>query len=359
MRGFPRSVTAQSLHYFVRPHTGVPDGPVRSRAAWRGDDLSRDRRWIEVLSDDDRNALDHAVRRARSTGKPLASLRAGDFPIPSLEPRIARWRRAVAQGIGVQVIRGVPVDRWSNDDCERFFWCFGLHLGRPGAQNRDGELLGHVRDQGVSYDDPTIRGYKTAARLSYHCDAADAVGLLCLRTARAGGTSRFASSVTVYNELSRTRPDLARRLFEPFTLDTRGDGGVNYFELPPCRYAGGVLRTFYHGDYFRTAEHHPGAPVLSAAHQEVLDAYDVIASTDGVYLEMTFEPGDIQLLSNHTVLHSRSEYEDWDEPEKKRHLLRLWLSFEGGYPLRTAPSRVFEGARLLGELVRGRLAKRG
>ena len=39
---------------------------------------------------------------------------------------------------------------------------------------------------------------------------------------------------------------------------------------------------------------------------------------------MALEPGDIQLLSNHTIVHARTAYED--DPGRKRHLLRLWLT---------------------------------
>ena len=35
---------------------------------------------------------------------------------------------------------------------------------------------------------------------------------------------------------------------------------------------------------------------------------------------------DIQLLKNSVILHKRTAYEDWEEPERKRHLLRLWLA---------------------------------
>ena len=48
---------------------------------------------------------------------------------------------------------------------------------------------------------------------------------------------------------------------------------------------------------------------------------------------MTFERGDIQLLSNHSILHARDEFEDFDEPERKRRLLRVWLNFLDGRPL--------------------------
>lgn len=353
-----RTVTQQALHYLLRPHTEQPQSPVITEAAWRGDELARQGNWQISLSSAEVEELTAAVAQAQRTGKSLPQLTVQDFPLPSLGRQIAGWVRTLATGRGVQVIRGIPIERFSQDDCERLFFCLGLHLGTPGAQNRNEELLGHVRSEGLSYQDSSVRGYRTSAGLAYHCDFADVVGLFCLRTAKSGGTSRFVSSVTVWNELFKRRPDLAMRLFETLELDTRGDGGLNFFPLPPCRYAGGQLRTCYHADYFRTAQQHRGARKLSPRDTELLDLYDEIANTPGLYLEMDFAPGDIQLLSNHTVLHARSAYVDHDEPERKRHLLRLWLSLPRSSSLREWPSLAQEAGRLLSSLALGRLRDR-
>ena len=353
-----RTVTQQSLHYLIRPHTARPEQPVVSAAAWRGDELVQRGGWQVTLDRADLEELEAALEQARRTRRPLARLTAQDFPLPRLGPRIAEWAQTLSAGRGVQVVRGIPVERYAQEDSERLFFCLGLHLGTPGAQNRNEELLGHVRSEGLSYQDPRVRGYRTAASLAYHCDLADVVGLFCLRTARSGGTSRFVSSVTVWNELFRRRPDLALRLFEPLEFDTRGDGGLNFFPIAPCRYAAGQLRTCYHADYFRTAQQHRGARKLSPRDAELLDLYDEIAATPGLYLEMDFAPGDIQLLSNHTVLHARSAYVDHEEPERKRHLLRLWLSLPHAYRPREWPSLGLEAARLLSALARGRVRDR-
>ena len=50
-------------------------------------------------------------------------------------------------------------------------------------------------------------------------------------------------------------------------------------------------------------------------------------------LDMEFRPGDMQFVHNHTTLHDRTAFEDWPEPERKRHLLRLWLAAPGARPL--------------------------
>jgi hypothetical protein len=155
--------------------------------------------------------------------------------------------------------------------------------------------------------------------------------LLCLRPAQSGGASRIVSSVSVYDEMLARRPDLVGRLYEPFLLDTRDDARndrMPWVPVQPCCYADGKLRTFYHSDYFRSVERHAAAPRFTQAERELMDLYEAIARSPDLYLDMSFEAGDVQLISNHTIPHARTEYEDAPEPDKRRHLLRLWLSLE-------------------------------
>lgn len=319
----------QTLHYFDRPHTAVPTLPIGGEAAWRGADLPPLAEMAYRLTASESATLTDAVRVAQATGKPIESLSAADFPLPGFEEHLKRWRSILARGAGFQVIRGVPVDSWTQAESELFFWCFGLHLGNPGEQNPDGDLLGHVIDTGDRAGYEHVRLYRTAANIDYHCDAGDVVGLLCLHKAEEGGQSRIVSSVSVFNELRARRPDLVPRLFEPFHLDIR-DREVNEagssLPIPPCRHADGVLRTFYHADYFRSVQRHDDVPRLTAQEQNLLDTYEAIAMEEGMYLDMDLQPGDIQLLSNHSILHARTSYVDHPDPARKRHLLRLWLS---------------------------------
>lgn len=323
------SFIEQTLHYFDRPHDAMPETPVVSKAAWRGASMPSLSELAYELSPEQKQELQEAVLHAVALGRETRTLTAADFPLPAWSELFADWRAALTDGIGFQVIRGVPVADWSQAESELLFWCFGLHLGSPGEQNPAGDLLGHVVDTGDRAEDEHVRLYKTAANIDYHCDAADVVGLLCLNKAKEGGQSRIVSSVSVFNELMARRPDLVARLFEPFHLDIR-DKEVNEagssLPIPPCRYHDGVLRTFYHADYFRSVQRHDDVPPLSDEEQELLDTYEAIAMEEGMYLDMDLQPGDIQLLSNHSNLHARTAYVDHDEPERKRHLLRLWLS---------------------------------
>ncbi len=323
------SYAQQAAHYFSRPHEAPARLPLKGAAAWRGAELADSQEWRVRLEPSQVDELDAALAAARATGKPMGELGAADFPLPSLGALVDAWRAELDSGRGFVVVSGVPVERWSQSDAEIAFWCMGLHLGRPGAQNPQGDLLGHVTDTGDDASDPFVRLYRTASNIAYHCDAADVVGLLCLRAARSGGLSRIVSSVSVYNELLARRPDLALRLYQPFLLDVRNEdasGALRYLPIPPCVFSGDRLRTFYHSDYFRSVQRHEDVPPFSAEERELLDLYESIAQSGGLYLDMQLAPGDIQWLSNHTILHARTSYEDHPEPERRRHLLRLWLS---------------------------------
>jgi hypothetical protein len=321
----------QALRYFRRDHEEVRRAPIESPSAWRGADLANSDAWIVRLGPEQLEELDRARAAVRARGLVLAEVGRDEFLLPTLAPVIAGWARELASGRGFLLVRGIPVARFGDEDSALVYWGIGQHLGEPGAQNPQGELLGHVVDTGDDAKRPLVRLYRTAADIRFHCDLADVVGLLCLRTAKRGGASRIVSSVTVYNEVLRLRPDLVDRLYEPFALDSRdeeGSGKRPFLPIPPCRFANGQLRTFWHSDYFRSALRHPEAPRWSAREQELVALYETIASDPSLRLDMNFEPGDIQLISNHMILHARTAYEDFSEPSRKRHLLRLWLSLD-------------------------------
>jgi len=321
-----RSFAEQALHYFDRPHVGVPRAPVGGPAAWRGADLAARDDWIVRLTGAQIAELDAARATARARGLVPGEFGADDFPLPTLAPVVRAWSAEIRDGRGFLLVRGLPVARWGDEDAGLVFWGLGLHLGVPGAQNPQGDLLGHVVDTGDDRADPLVRLYRTRSHIDFHCDLADAVGLLCLRPAREGGASRIASAVTVHDELLRRHPELVPRLYEPFALDTRNESrGAAWIPVPPCRFDGRRLRTFWHSDYFRSAARHPDAPALGADARALLDAFDRTANEPGIRLDMRFEAGDVQLLSNHVVVHARTAYED--EAAAPRHLLRLWLSF--------------------------------
>lgn len=326
MSGY-RSFAAQTRHYFARPSDSVPDAAVSGPSVWRGSELAaHPERWRFELSDEHQSELIDAVVRCRARNLTMADVVRENFRLPTLGAAIAQWRRTISDGSGFVVVAGLPIAELSEDDVAMAFWGIGHHLGVPGAQNPAQELLGHVRD--YAENDPTVRLYRTPHNINFHCDAADVVGLLCLRPARQGGLSRIVSSGTLFNDCLAADPAAARRGFEAFRLDGRGEsrpGAKPYSELVPCCFADGRLRTFYHSEYFRSVARHDDVE-LDDLERRWLDQYDRIAGDPVNYLEMSLAPGDMQFLSNHSIAHARTAYQD--DPAKPRHLLRLWLSFD-------------------------------
>jgi hypothetical protein len=253
-----------------------------------------------------------------------------DFPLPRLAPRLREVRRAVLHGRGFALIRGWPSTERSLQQCAFAFRGVGAHLGEAISQNGKGHVLGHVANLGLDYADPTTRGYQTRAELAYHVDAGDIVGLLCIRPSRSGGQSKVASSTTVWNEVVRRRPDLARALTQPTPFSRWGEGG---------RMVAAIIQSS-----IEKAQAFDDAPRLTAAQVEAMDVVQAIADEDGVRLDMDFRPGDMQFLCNHSTLHSRTAYEDWPEQDRRRHLLRLWLACDDGPALPSNYVTQFQGA---------------
>lgn len=198
-------------------------------------------------------------------------------------------------------------------------------------------MLGHVYDLGgSSANDPNTRSYATSERQNFHIDRCDVVALLCLRRAKSGGLSTIVSSMAVHNVMAERRPDLLKRLYQPFPVDRRGEvpeGKGSFYEAPIFNKHEGKLSVLYSRLHIGSAQRFPDARRLTAEDYEALDMLAALAADPALRLDMSFMPGDIQFLHNHTILHARSEYEDWPEPERKRHLLRLWLAPPNARPL--------------------------
>jgi Taurine catabolism dioxygenase TauD, TfdA family len=247
-----------------------------------------------------------------------------------------RLRDEVLNGRGFALIRGLPVEGRPIAESAIAYFGIGSHIGSARSQNAKGHVLGHVRDLGMSTNDPRVRTYQTTERQYFHTDSCDIVSLLCLKTAKSGGLSSLVSSNTIYNVMAARRPDLVARLFQPFATDRRGEvpeGKQSWFDMPVFNDHKGKLSAIYSRTYVRSSQRFPQARRLTAEDLEALDYFDSLAESPELRLDITFQPGDIQLVHNHTLLHDRTAFEDWPEPDRKRHLLRLWLSPPGARPL--------------------------
>ncbi len=318
---------------------------IEGPSAWLGKDMARSTEWLERLSDAEGAEIEAAARQAlKTTGGDIARIRAGDFPLPTLAARMRKISNDLLEGRGFALLRGVPVDRWGIELSAAAFYGLGAHLGSARSQNAKGHILGHVRDLGRDENDPTARIYQTTARQTFHTDSCDFVGLICLKTSKSGGESMLVSAMTIHNVMREKAPELALELFRPNAIDRRGEvpiGMKDYFMLPPLTWHAGKLTVHYARRYIDSAQRFPDAPRLTAQRIAALDMFDRLANDPDLKLDMEFRPGDIQLVHNHTLLHDRLGFEDWPEPERRRHLLRLWLASEGARPLPEAFAQRF------------------
>jgi len=306
-------------------------------AAWYGPEMAGRTDWQMPLSPAEIAEVETATRALASREADIAAITPNEFPLPTLGARLkARVEGEVLNGRGFLLLRGLPVERWSMRESATAFFGLGAHLGSARSQNGKGHVLGHVQDLGLDVSDPNVRIYQTHERQTYHTDSCDIVGLLCLKTAQSGGLSALVSSTTIFNEMRRTRPDLLELLFQPIATDRRGevpDGQKPYFEIPVLNWHEGFLTAIYQRQYVDSAQRFADAPRLTPARVEALDMFDALANDPRLHLFMEFRPGDVQLVHNHTMLHDRTAFVDWPEPERRRHLLRLWLAANHARPL--------------------------
>jgi len=312
-------------------------GPVGGPGAWRGPDMAKSDAWIEHLSEAEIAEIDAAIRAHLDNDLSMADIGPDTFHLPTLGPRLKKILDDVVNGRGFVLLRGFPVNRYSVTESAIGYLGLGSYIGGFRPSNAKGHLLGHVRDIGLNIKDPTTRYYQTNRGLEFHTDSVDIVGLLCLKTAKSGGASRIVSSVTLHDVIRERRPDLWQALFNAFPTDRRGEippGKKPWFDVPVFNWHAGHLTTMYVGQYIRSAQElFPEARRLTDIEIEAMDYLDALCNDPEFYLSMDFLPGDIQLLHNHQILHSRTDYEDWPELEKRRHLLRLWLAPDNGRPL--------------------------
>ncbi len=316
----------------------LPPGPITGPAAWTGAEMAqRSGEWLHLLSEGELAELEAAVRAHKAGGRAMGEITAESFRLPTLGARLARILDDLMHGRGFTVLRGLPVERWGTEDSAIAYLGIGAHFGSFRSQNAKGHLLGHVKDLGLDISDPKVRYYQTTRELEYHTDSCDIVGLLCLTTAKAGGASRIVSSTTLYNEMLRRRPDLAEQLFHAFPTDRRGEippGMLPWFEVPVFSWHEGKLTAIYSGQYIRSAQvNFPQCRRLTEAEHAAIDMLDALTNDPSLNLQIEFRPGDMQFLHNHQIFHSRTDFENWPEPERHRHLLRLWLAPKGGRPL--------------------------
>lgn len=317
--------------------------PIPGACAWRGEEMVRSTHWVRALDREALHEIDAALRAAQSQGLPWSATTRERFPLRTLEATLAEIARELEDGCGMVTLRGLPVERYAPGELRQIWFGLGSHLGRPVFQNRRGELMREIRDEGRSVGErygqiPAPEGgpgvvLSSYARtlssgpLRFHTDRCDVAGLLCARQARTGGISRLCSSVAVHNEMIRRRPDLAEVLYQDVYRSRFGEEADRpdvVYPLPIFGARGGKFTSHYSRTYIEIAQMVPSVPPLSAAQHEAIEL--LIALAGELSFETRLEPGDMQLLNNHVIYHARTAFEDDERTGDVRLLYRLWLS---------------------------------
>jgi Taurine catabolism dioxygenase TauD, TfdA family len=262
-------------------------------------------RWLVRLAADEIAELEQTAKSFLATTKEIGTITKDKFPLPLFGRHLAKLRETLINGIGFEVIRGLPVENYSQEIAATIFCGVGAHLGSARSQNAMGHILGHVRDIGADANNPNTRIYQTAERQTFHTDSSDVVGLLCIREAMEGGVSLLVSTTTIYNAMLRNRPDLVALMFDPIATDRRGEVPENqkpYLEIPPLNWHAGFLTGFYQRQYIDSAQRFPDALRLTPAHIEALDLFDTLANDPSLHFGMQLQPGDMQFVYNHALL---------------------------------------------------------
>ena len=324
------------------------DTVISGAADWRGPELATSTAWIDRVTDEQGRELTGTVESLIAEGRLMVDVTATEFQIPSLTGDLVKARDALETGNGIHLFRGLPVEALPIDAVRMMYWGMGLHLGTAVSQSQRGDFLGDVRDLGTVVNTPEGRGYTRSSELKFHTDSADVSGLLFVRTAKCGGLSRFVSSLAIHNEIARTRPDLLPILHRPLSWSWQGQerpGEAPYYEQAIYGVARGHFASRYIRHHIEFAHSFYGAPELTPVQIEALDLIDALANSPEFHMEMMLEPGDLVLLNNHVTYHARTEYQDHPEPERKRHLLRLWLSVPNSRPLPEGWSALYKDRR--------------
>lgn len=322
------------------------DKPIAGPMVWHGRELAGSTNWIRPLSAGAVEEIDAALRAVQARGLGWRDIRKKDFPLPGVSAELAQVNRDLEWGRGLVLLRGLPVERYSDDELRAIWWGLGCHLGTAVHQNAHGELLGEVRDEIRLYGEvvqpavPKGEGVTSRAKarssgpLRWHTDRSDVVGLLCVRSARRGGTSRVVSVPAVSNAILERRPDLHALLCSDYYRSRQGEeagGEASIYAMPIFAMREGKFTTQYSRTFVEAAQKIAMIPRITPAQDEALDLLAEVCDEWGY--EMELEPGDIQLLNNHVIYHGRTAYEDAPEPGRDRLLLRLWLAPPNSRPL--------------------------
>ncbi len=307
------------------PYCELITGPM----AWRSADIKNKAQLCRRLEARHLEELDRYVKRVAT--KPVEQIVHADIDAPLLRDFMDGARHAVLNGYGMVIITGCDFDRYSREEFTRISWGLGLYMGNPISQSVFGERVAHVRAEAHN---PSGRGYRSTRELIAHTDTPDVLALMCIQTSKAGGLSTAVSAMSIHNEILTHHPEYLEALYRGFPFYRLGQElpdqtPVSPYNVPIFCNVDGVVSCMYVRHLLNAATHHLGID-MPADLVAAMDYFDKVAVRPDMALSYSFDRGDIFFINNRTLLHSRTEYVDYDEPDLKRDLLRLWVDMPQG-----------------------------
>lgn len=312
--------------------------PIIEPSAWLAGALAVDTSWRYQLSGDDRRELLAATAQVRDAGHVVGRFGRHEFELPTVGKKIAAMADIVENGRGIALIQGVPITEVDPQSLPLMYWGIGSYAGQVISQNSKGQVLAEVSDRGNSYTNPNTRGFSTNAELLPHVDTSDMTMLLCIRQAKSGGLSRIVSSTAAYNSILEEHPEYLDVLYQGFYNDLRGEGPTGKIDelthrpIPVYSYHAGRVSCSFNDRMIRNAAAKRGVP-LKPLERHALEFLREVTMRESHGYRFMMQPGDIQMVSNHSVFHSRESFEDFDDPAQRRCLFRLWVNVHNGRPL--------------------------
>ena len=311
----------------------LPDS-IHHPCAWHGTQLFDRPDWLWTL---ERPEIDELIQTLpQLEAHSCENIGAESLADTKLAGKLAAVQDSLENGSGACLIKGLPMADLTVEQTRRLFWAMAQRIGTPVSQSASGERIFDVRDEGHPPGDQRIRGPNTRKRLSFHTDRCDVIAFLCVRQAKSGGENDIISSAALFNRILETEPETARRLMEPYFYQRHNvDQGNDrpycsqpIFSVYQGHFASNYLRLLIDRAY---ASGH--IPPMTDQQRSALEKLEECAEDPSLRATFRQEPGDIVLLNNFVTFHRRSEFVDHEQPERKRHLLRIWLSVPNSRPL--------------------------
>ena len=297
---------------------------VSHPCVWKGLEITRRPDWSQQISSDEQLEFNRLASGDSMDAAPLLRKRCGSIQ-DSLET-----------GCGGVHLCGLHIRDLDPESIRGAFLKMAQTIGHPLSQSAAGETIFSVRNAGYADDDPRARGPNTRKKLSFHTDRCDVIGFLCIRQARSGGENQVVSSAALFNEMLRRQPKLLEILMQPFHYQRHNVDTANqepYTKQPIFSFREGHFAANFLRVLIERAHSNPDLPDLSAEQREALDCLESIAAEPDMHYTFRQQSGDLLFLNNWVTLHRRTEFEDFENPEHRRHILRAWLSMPNSRPI--------------------------